>query len=172
MGRGNISGSTRTNTLRNSLQPSAPPCEAETRSESSSIFRTRLVIWTRNSPSVSSPETLLRRPCMASRVRSETLRAPVVAHSRCRAMYSSSESRTLIIRDRGLVIGMNRSLLDWKFGAPYGRGRLSVLQISGTAPLEARTGWLSITADRLRPSLSQGPGTNWRYTSLFHAFRK
>jgi len=43
-----------------------------------------------------------RRPRIASRVRSETLRAPVTRQSRRSAEYSSSERRTLIIRDRGL----------------------------------------------------------------------
>jgi hypothetical protein len=38
---------------------------------------------------------------MASRVRSDTLRAPVDEQRRLRAEYSSSESRTLIMRDRG-----------------------------------------------------------------------
>ena len=44
---------------------------------------------------------------MASRVKSETLRAPVAEQSFRSAQYSSSERRTLIILDRGLrtVIG-------------------------------------------------------------------
>lgn len=40
---------------------------------------------------------------MASRVRSDTLLAPVVAHNCRSAENSSSESRTLIIRDLGLL---------------------------------------------------------------------
>ena len=45
---------------------------------------------------------LFRNTRMASRVRSDTLRAPVTEHWRCRAEYSSSESRTLIMRERGV----------------------------------------------------------------------
>ncbi len=46
---------------------------------------------------------------MASRVRSDTLRAPVTEQSRLRAEYSSSESRTLIMRDLGFRTVMSES---------------------------------------------------------------
>ncbi len=83
-----------------------------TSAASFSIFLTRLFIWARNSsilmPRISSRSSPSRRPRMALRVRSETLRAPVTEQSLRRAQYSSSDSRTLIARDRGLrtVIGI------------------------------------------------------------------
>src|ERR1035438_6666559 len=57
-------------------------------------------------PSASSRPAELRSTRIASRVRSDTLRAPISEQSCLRAEYSSSESRTLIMRERGFRTAM------------------------------------------------------------------
>lgn len=68
-------------------------------------FFSRLFMSARNSsrccPRGSSRFTSFRTVRIASRVRSDTLRAPVKEQTRMRATYSSSERRTLIVRERG-----------------------------------------------------------------------
>src|SRR5271157_1391557 len=66
-------------------------------------------------PSPSSGFTPFRSTRMASRVRSDTLRAPVTEQSRLRAEYSSSESRTLIMRD----LGFRTVMSDWDTGQRF-----------------------------------------------------
>jgi hypothetical protein len=66
---------------------------------------------------------------MASRVMSDTLRAPVSEQRSLRAAYSSSESRTLIIRDRGFRTVMLYSEVAGDLGAAdsieiTGRGKI------------------------------------------------
>jgi hypothetical protein len=56
---------------------------------------------------------------MASRVRSDTLRAPVTEQIRLRAEYSSSESRTLIIRVRGFRTVMSDSDAAQRFWTAF-----------------------------------------------------
>ncbi len=80
--------------------------EVEISVASCSILLFRFLISARNSsmwmPRISSRFTPLSSTRMASRVRSDTLRAPVTEHIRLKARYSSSERRTLIILLRGL----------------------------------------------------------------------
>ena len=61
---------------------------------------------------------------MASRVRSDTLRAPVTEQSRLRAEYSSSERRTLIILLRGF-----RTVIRFKMPARNSGPRLSLGEV-------------------------------------------
>ena len=78
-----------------------------------SIFRFSSFNCERNS-SIRSPRPSpwfrrFSRTCMASRASSETLRAPVTVQSCRRARNSSSESRMLIVRDRGFRTVMPNS---------------------------------------------------------------
>src|ERR1035438_9201425 len=116
-------------------------------------------------PRESSRFTLLRTVRIASRVRSDTLRAPVREQRCIRAEYSSSERRTLIMRDRGFIT----AIMDSNSGRRYERCSF-YLQETGRRPPKKNAvlrldinmvKLLILKQDRLRPRWSHIPDGIW-----------